>query len=326
MVNSKLVTNRLISSMVLMACSFLVSLPLSLTVLGQDKSEYYTVMYPEKFEIDWTGFYEKLDKLTTETRKELPHKLDLAFGEHPKQKLDLYFPSEDPVRAPVFLFIHGGGFREGDRAHYGFVAKSFSRRGYITAVTSYRMTSKGFYYPSQPEDIQEALAWLYRNIADHGGDPDRIYVGGHSAGGILTAEVCVRGGWLKEKGLAKDMIKGCAPISTSMVVGDPEAALGGGIYSVRKSEGNAYVSDPERRQEADPLQNIDMAPPTALFAAGTEEAILHDSAREFVKRLKEMGSKAEVLILEDHDHADTVLVLADDQSTLFIEIMRIFEP
>ena len=53
---------------------------------------------------------------------------------------------------------------------------------------------------------------------------------------------------------------------------------------------------------------------------------MHDSAREFVKRLKEMGSKAEVLILEDHDHADTVLVLADDQSTLFTEIMRIFEP
>ena len=69
-----------------------------------------------------------------------------------------------------------------------------------------------------------------------------------------------------------------------------------------------------------------MAPPTALFAAGTEEAILHDSAREFVKRLKEMGSKAEVLVLENHDHADTVLVLADDQSTLFTEIMRIFEP
>ena len=140
----------------------------------------------------------------------------------------------------------------------------------------------------------------------------------------MTAEVCVRGTWLKEKGLPSDLIKGCAPISTSIVVGDPEAALGGGVYATRKAEGNAYVADPALRQEADPLQNIDTAPPVVFFSAGTGEAILHDSPQLFVIRLKEMGSQADFLILEDHDHADTALVLGDAESFLFLEIMRMF--
>ena len=292
--------------------------------VAQDKTQYYTYKHADTFEIDWIAFYDTLDEWTAKTRKKLPHKLDNVYGDHEKQKLDLYFPEENPTLAPVFLFIHGGGFREGDRSHYGYVAGPFAKRGFITAVTSYRLTPQGFYYPSQPEDIRAALSWLYRNIASYGGDPKQIYVGGHSAGGILTAEVCVRGGWLKEKGLPPDLIRGCAPVSTSIVVGDPEAALGGGVYAIRKAEGDAYVSDPALRQEADPLQNIDTAPPVIFFSAGTGEAILHDSPRLFVKRLKDMGSQAEFLILEDHDHADTALALGNEQSILFLEIMKRF--
>ena len=291
---------------------------------AQDKSEYYTYQHAGTFEIDWVGFYDKIDEWTVATRHELPHKLDIAYGDDEKQKLDLYWPREKPSLAPVFLFIHGGGFREGDRSHYGYVAAPFAKSGFITAVTSYRLTAQGFHYPSQPEDIRAALTWLYRNVADYGGDPEQIFVGGHSAGGILTAEVCVRGAWLKEKGLPSDLIKGCAPISTSIVVGDPEAAIGGGVYATRKAEGNAYVADPALRQEADPLQNIDTAPPVVFFSAGSKEAIYHDSAALFVKRLKALDSHAEFLILEDHDHADTALVLGDAESLLVREIMRMF--
>lgn len=291
---------------------------------AQDKTQYYTYKHAGTFEIDWIGFYNKIDQWTAATREKLPHKLNIAYGDNEKQKLDLYWPREKSSPLPVFLFIHGGGFREGDRSHYGYVAGPLAKSGYITAVTSYRLTPQGFHYPSQPEDIWAALSWLYRNIADYGGDPEQIYVGGHSAGGILTAEVCVRRAWLKDKGLPLDLIKGCAPISTSIVVGDPEAALGGGVYATRKAEGNAYVANPALRQKADPLLNIDTAPPVVFFSAGSEEAILHDSPSLFVKRLKALGARAEFLILEDHDHADTALVLGDSESFLFMEIMRMF--
>ena len=61
---------------------------------GQDKSKYYTVQHADEFSIDWISFYEVCDQRTEKARKELPHHLDLAYGDNPKQKLDLYLPKE----------------------------------------------------------------------------------------------------------------------------------------------------------------------------------------------------------------------------------------
>src|ERR1700722_9731266 len=152
---------------------------------AQDASTYYTVQHPDQFKIDWGAFYRQADAKTAAVRGEFPNKLDLPFGDDVKQRLDLYFPKKKPQRAAVFLFFHGGGFREGDRAQYGFVAKPFAERGVITAVASYRLTGDGFKYPDQPHDAQLAVEWLYRHIAEYGGDPDQIYIGGLSAGGVL---------------------------------------------------------------------------------------------------------------------------------------------
>ena len=112
-------------------------------VNAQDMSKYYTVMHPEEFTIDWTGFYKTNNEGTARLRKEYPHHLDLAFGSDPKQAIDLYLPKGEVFEAPVFLFLHGGGFREGDRAHYGAIAKPFVKNGVITAVASYRLTMDG---------------------------------------------------------------------------------------------------------------------------------------------------------------------------------------
>ncbi len=95
---------------------------------GQDRSQYPTNRGPEKYGIDWVGFYDRADSMTAATRKEFPLHLDLAYGKDPKQKLDLYLPRERPDSAPVFIFIQGGGFVEGDRAHYGYVARLILNR------------------------------------------------------------------------------------------------------------------------------------------------------------------------------------------------------
>ena len=114
---------------------------------AQDWRTYATVQHPDRFAINWRAFYEKATELTDAARRTLPHSLDLAYGADPKQRLDLYFPAETPRQAPVFLFIHGGGFREGDRRQYGYVAAPLAARGIITAVMSYRLVPH--VYPSQ---------------------------------------------------------------------------------------------------------------------------------------------------------------------------------
>ena len=281
-------------------------------LLGQDKTTYYTDMNPEKFAIDWTGFYNENDRLTAKARNELPHHLDLAFGDHPKQRLDLYLPKTESSDAAVFVFLHGGGFREGDRAHYGSISMPFARHGVITAVASYRLTSQGYHFPDQAEDLHRALAWLYRNIESYGGSKDRLYVGGHSAGALLSAEVAVKTNWLKIMGLPLDLIKGVIPIS--------------GRYGARP-KGDGYVREESLVGIASPIENIINLSPRYLVAVGSVEKNYLEASKEFVKRLQEKGVQTDdLLVLEGEDHAQTARSLGDEKSHLFQAILKLIGP
>ncbi len=285
--------------------------------VAQDKSTYYTVTHPDEFHMDWKGFYDNADQWTAVAREKLPHTLDLPYGKHPKQQLDIYLPEETPVKAPIFLFLHGGGFREGDRAHYGFVALPLAKDGVITVVASYRLTTQDFFYPSQPEDVEDAIAWIYENIEEYGGDPQRIYVGGHSAGAILSGHVAVRSDWLKKKGLPGDLIKGCAPISGPY-------DLRTGSYEEREGEARTYAPR-DKEEAASPVLNVQKAPPNCVVAVGSVEEQYIDSSSAFVEALEAKGGFARLLVLEGMDHDQTGLALYDGEGLLVQAILGVIQ-
>jgi len=276
---------------------------------AQDKSKYYTVMHPEEFKINWKAFYDKADELTAAVRKELPHHLDLAYGEHPKQKLDLYLPAGKQSGAPVFIFLHGGGFREGDRAHYGYVARPFSRHGIITVVASYRLTPE-FRFPDQPEDVVGILRWVQAHIKDYGGDAKRIYLAGHSAGAILAATVSLDRDWLTRASLPADLIKGSVPVS--------------GSYQLRVETGAPGYAEAARVAEASPIQNIDPSPPRTLVVAGSLERHAGPS-KELADEIREKGGRVELLILEGMDHDHTALALGDEKGKLVPAVLELIQ-
>lgn len=276
---------------------------------GQDRTKYYTVQHPTEFAINWKGFYEEADRLTAEVRKQLPHTLDQAYGMDPKQQLDVYLPAMKPASAPVFIFLHGGGFREGDRAHYGFVAKPLAANGIVTVVASYRLLPAA-HYPDQFNDTQQIVEWVYRNIASHGGDPTRIYIGGHSAGAMLTAQVGVNTAWLTRRSLPDGIIKGCVPMS--------------GTYDLDKRVGD-YVPDVSRRAEANPMTNITKPAAHWIISVGSAEnsrpPILPADSEAFGAKLREKGVSADVIVLQELDHSQTALALGDARSPLVQAIL-----
>jgi acetyl esterase/lipase len=205
----------------------------------------------------------------------------------------------------VFVFLHGGGFREGDRAQYGYVAKPFAKHGIVTVVASYRLTPE-FTYPDQPNDTKQMLEWVFHHIESYGGDPSNIYVGGHSAGAALTADVCVDREWLEERSLPPDLIKGCVPIS--------------GSYDLRSDSRREYIPDPTMRAAASPILNIEESPPPSIVAVGSVEQQLEPS-REFVKRLREKRGHAELLVLEGMEHDEAVAALGSEHGNLFQAIL-----
>jgi acetyl esterase/lipase len=276
--------------------------------LAQDASTYPTVRNPEKFSIDWRRFYERADALTAETRRAWPHHLNLAYGTDPKRRLDVYLPRGQSDRPwPVFIFLHGGGFREGDRAHYGFVAAPFAARGIATIVASYRLHPHR--YPDQVRDTRRILAWTHENGAQYGLDREGVYIGGHSAGAILSALAGLKSTWADGIDLPVEFVKGIVPVS--------------GPYDLRTATGfvNDFVDGALERRAASPLLNIDRTPP-AVVAFGSNEAGYQQGSRALVDELKRRGGRAELVVLEGLGHDGTALAIGDANGPLFEAVRR----
>ena len=121
-------------------------------------------------------------------RQQLDGMLDVAYGHGAGETLDL-FPAPRPHNAPpapVLVFIHGGYWRSLDKADHSFLAPAFVKQGACVVVPNYALCP-AVGIPDIALQMVGLLAWVYRNIAVHGGDPHRITVAGHSAGGQLAA-------------------------------------------------------------------------------------------------------------------------------------------
>lgn len=291
---------------------------------SQDASTYYTVLHPEQFKTDWAAFYRQADATTADTRKQVRHQLDFQYGQDVRQRLDLYYPDAHTSGVPVFLFLHGGAFREGDRAQYGFVARPFVRHRIITAVASYRLTGDGFRYPDQRDDARLALHWLYGNIGRYGGDPQHIWVGGHSCGAIMAADLCVNRAWLERAEAPKHLLRGLIGISAPYDLRTPGDPLSGKVFWSR------YVPTQEMRTRASPLLHVADPVPDALLAAGSTENEGYDdyvaSSKEFVAKLTTAGARARYLSIEGAAHQDTVLALGDEHSELTQLAIQMISP
>lgn len=136
------------------------------------------------------------------------HKLDIAYGPSPAERLDVFASGS---AAPVMVYIHGGYWMSRDKSDFRFLANTFVPAGVAFVPVNYALI------PSVDMDelvrqCRAALAWVYRNAASFGGDAEKIYVSGHSAGGHLVAMMMTTD-WAQFAGLPQDLIKGACAIS-----------------------------------------------------------------------------------------------------------------
>src|SRR5579859_833262 len=206
---------------------------------------------------------------------------------------------------PVLLFLHGGGFREGDPALYGYLAEPYLRRGVIFGSVGYRLTPEA-YLPDSMRDVEAALAWCFGHLGAQGGDPARIILAGHSAGAILTASVALRSDWLAARNLPLDLLKAAIPISGVYDFSDP-------------ADHTEFFADDADRAVCSPLLNMTTTPPSTVVAFGSLEnrPTYGEDSRRLVDSIRARGGSADLLRLEPLDHADTVNALADEASPLF---------
>lgn len=153
-------------------------------------------------------------KLSQAIIKSTSNMLNQAYGADELQKLDIYLPRWDKARkdGSVLIFFHGGAWRSGCKEWMGFMAPPFLELASIFVAPGYRLAPENK-YPDQLHDALSAVSWVYRNIAEFGGNPEKIYIGGHSAGGYLASLVALRRDLYSQYGLPDHVIRYCFPIS-----------------------------------------------------------------------------------------------------------------
>jgi arylformamidase len=238
-------------------------------------------------------------------RKRLGEPRRLTYGTSSVEWADLY-----PTRranAPIHVFIHGGAWRGGLARNYGFPAETFVAAGaHYIAIEFTNVTQTNGDLTPMAQQVRSALAWIYRNAASFGGDPNRIYISGHSSGGHLGGVVTVTD-WEKEFGVPKDVIKGALLVS--------------GMYDlkpVRLSARSSYVKFTDAMEHALSAQrHLDKLSVPLVLAYGTfETPEFQRQTRDFAAAVKAAGKPVTLLVADGYNHFEIIETLANPHGLL----------
>ena len=186
---------------------------------------------PDRGQLILPGAMETTGRMLELSKQIVPglrSELDVPYGNDFYHKIDIFLPQlEVRTPMPVFMFFHGGAWRHGFKEWEGFIAPNITDLPAIFISGNYRLSPESK-WPAQIDDVADAIAWVFNNIEKYGGDPNRIFVGGHSAGGHLTSLVTLKSAqYLGARGLPDDVITACLPMSAVFDVRLANAEPGG---------------------------------------------------------------------------------------------------
>lgn len=183
---------------------------------------------------------------------------EFRYGENPYNGVAVY-ESERPT-GDVLCFIHGGGWTNGYKEWNAFMARALCAAGVTLVSIGYRL-APAHTFPTGLTDCENGLAWIHRNIAEHGGDPQRLFVGGHSAGGHYSTLMAIGHAWRFPKGVDDGAIRGCLPISGVYLFGE------GSGMKIRPR----FLGEAGNEVKASALHNLEPDLPPFMIAVGEKD-------------------------------------------------------
>lgn len=229
--------------------------------------------------------------------------VEVELGGDPYRGL-IVFPSAQPT-GDVLVFLHGGGWTSGYKEWMFFMAPALNARGVMLVCAGYRLAPQHV-FPTGFEDCADAVAWALRHAAEHGSDPARVFVGGHSAGGHYAALLAVSAGWRHARGLGSRPLAGWLPVS--------------GIYRFGEGSGLSMrprflgpVADGRAELAAAPMAQLDPAacPPALLAWGGRDFPHVVRQSEEMAAALQAAGVPVQCLVLDGCDHFQASLACGD---------------
>ena len=230
--------------------------------------------------------------------------VDCRYGDDYWQRYDVYLPQQVGKAAhelrglPVLIFFHGGAWTSGTKEWMGFMAPPLLSLPAIFVSANYRLAPT-VRYPSMLDDCLAAIASVHQRIAEFGGDPGRLFVGGHSAGGHLASLATLDEARRTAAGLPADAIRGCLAVSASFELRNRSAAAG----TLERRIYDMVLAREDDDLAASPLAHV-AARSAPFFIAWGERDFprLVTQARAMVGALTDAGVEVEAMQLDGVDH------------------------
>lgn len=223
---------------------------------------------------------------------------DIAYGVLPRQRLDIYRPTGRASAGgwPVVVFFYGGSWNSGERAQYGFVGAALASRGILTLVADYRLYPE-IRYPDFLADSAQALTWGLSHAADYGGNPRRVFVMGHSAGGYNAAMLALDGRWLAATGHAPSEIAGFIGLA--------------GPYDflpMTNRDAQPVFFHPNYPPDTQPMAFASAAAPRSFLAAGSTDSLV-DPERNTAALAARLAAAGVPVSLRRYEHVNHVTLI-----------------
>lgn len=243
---------------------------------------------------------------------------------HPLQKLDIYAP-KGCSNAPVYVFVHGGGWNKRDKDEVGAQPKLFNEAGMIVVSVNYRLVPE-IQHPKNVQDLAESIAWIHKNVAKYGGDPKKIVLMGHSAGSHLVALVSTDDRYLAAHGLHRNQLAGVISLDGSAF--DIPDRIKNGAATIVENCRKAFGESPEVQADGSPVNHVkhSIPLPPYLLVYLKEESLNHRQSQRFSELVNSAGGKASLIHITDEkthqELCDDLGTQKDSTGPLLVDFVR----
>ncbi len=223
----------------------------------------------------------------------------VAYGEGERRKMDIYRPrdAEGPLKTVVFFY--GGSWKWGSRDDYAFAAEALASKGWLVVVPDYRLYPE-VRFPGFIEDGAQAVAWTKQNIARYGGDPDRLYLAGHSAGGHIALMLTLDERFLAAAGMSNRDIRATATLAAPAAFDPLKYASVRAIFE--------QMPDPN---QARPIEFVDGSEPPLLLLHGLDDdTVFPSNSAELAEAVRAAGGDVRHVTYPGKGHIGLVLALS----------------